>query len=189
MQSASRADQAARECLISPLLTRQIARTRLQRQSKILPLPVLTGRGWGEGFSPRAQFAESPPHPTLSERAVLVSAPQAGRESAPPPVRQRRCSFSLSPFFTGRGWGEGVLSESTVCGESPHPTLSERAVLVSAPQAGRGSASLPARHEGGARSPSSRSYGERERTRRGQGGRWPCRPLDAKTRAAKRSCK
>src|SRR5262249_244687 len=64
-------------CTVLPanaaLLRGEGARERLRgtRAVLILPLPVLTGRGWGEGLSPRARRAESPLTPTLS--------PQAGR--------------------------------------------------------------------------------------------------------------
>src|SRR5437588_13090005 len=51
----------------------------------------------------RCSTGISAPHPTLS--------PQAGRGSEAPRVLVHFCRqgvHSLSPFFTGRGWGEGL---------------------------------------------------------------------------------
>jgi hypothetical protein len=51
----------------------EIAKLRL-----LLPRPVLTGRGWGEGLSPRTQRLERAPHPKFAAANFDLS-PQAGR--------------------------------------------------------------------------------------------------------------
>src|SRR6516164_7326752 len=44
----------------------------------VLPLPVLTGRGSGEGLSPRARFVESPPHPNPPRASFARLGPASG---------------------------------------------------------------------------------------------------------------
>ena len=58
----------------------------------------------------RRENAGARPH----EWCSFSLSPQAGRGSAAPSVRQRRCSFSLSPFLRGEGGVRGSLREHSL---------------------------------------------------------------------------
>jgi hypothetical protein len=75
---------SARMVLVLPLPAsgaRERSAVRAAKTVFIHPLPVLTGRGWGEGFSPRAQFAESPLTPP-SQSELCSSRPRKRGEGA-----------------------------------------------------------------------------------------------------------
>ena len=99
------------------------------------PLPALSrGEGRGEGLSPRARFAESPPHPKFAIANFDLS-PQAGRGA---PNAQQRSVTSPSPRSSrGEGRGEGLSPRARFAERAPHPKFAFANFDLS-PQAGRG---------------------------------------------------
>src|SRR5262249_23216247 len=76
-----------------------------ERQTRCAPSPRLRGEGWGEGDSPRAQAAESPPHPLASlatsprTRGEVESAARASLHSDSPQEKSMMERGGLSYFL------------------------------------------------------------------------------------------